>query len=156
MKTASQTELSAIIGLSTRQIRNLEREGLPCSMERKRKAYPLPEAVVWWKDREVARALEPYSHTDLEEERRRWMSAKAGKAEIELSNLRGELIPLDEVSGLLRESLEVTAATLKSAPALTAPFLAKAASITTRSARLILEDMVEVVKTQIRTEIHRY
>ena len=156
MKTATQTEFAAIVGLSTRQIRNLEKDGLPCSMEGRRKSYPLPEAVVWWKDREVARALEPYSSTDLEEERRRWMSAKAGKAEIELSNLRGELVPLDEVAGLLRESLEVTASTLRTAPALTAPDLAKAASITTRTARQILEDMVELVKTQIRTEIHKY
>ena len=156
MKTATQTEFAAIVGLSTRQIRNLEKDGLPCSMEGKRKAYPLPEAVVWWKDHQVTRALEPYSSTDLEVERRRWMSAKAGRAEIELSNLRGELIPIDEVSGLLRESLEVTAATLKSSPARTAPELAKAASITIRRARIILEDMVETVKAQIRTEIHKY
>ena len=69
--TVNQTELASILGVSTRQIRNLEREGMPCETEGKRKRYPLPQAVHFWRDREIARALEPYSTTDLEEARRR-------------------------------------------------------------------------------------
>ena len=148
--TVNQTELASILGVSTRQIRNLERAGLPCSIAGKRKAYPIPAAVQWWRDREVARALEPYSTTDLEKERARWLAARTGKAELELANLRGELVPMDEVAGMLREAMETLDSVLRGSPSRFAPALALAAGLSTKRARLVLDDLIELVRAALR------
>lgn len=98
----NQTELAAHLGLTTRQIRNLEAEGLPHRAEGNRKWYPIPEAIQWyieWKRQEVLRDIEK---VDFKKPRARKMAAEARMAEIELAKEEGRLLPrevLDETYG---------------------------------------------------------
>jgi len=49
--------LATILGLTTRQITNLEAEGIPCRAVGNRKLFPIPEAVRWYVERERRRAV---------------------------------------------------------------------------------------------------
>jgi phage terminase Nu1 subunit (DNA packaging protein) len=118
-KFVTQQQLADILGLSTRQIRNLEHEGLPLRAEGKRKLYPIPDAVRWYVQREQAR-VEP---TDYEEAKARKMAAEAELAEIQRDRERGRLLAIEDVEREHRKMLERLAAALKSAPAKYAPRL---------------------------------
>src|SRR5690606_3285343 len=95
-KEVTQRELADILGLTTRQIRNLEAAGLPHRAEGNRKLYPIPDAVIWYRDRAVESALADAQPTQFEEARAREMIARAEKAELEVARLRGELIHIDD------------------------------------------------------------
>lgn len=105
MKSATQTELAAILGLSTRQIRNLEAEGMPHEAVDGRKRYPLPGAVHWWADRRTAKALESAESSDLDRERTRLVAAQARRAELELATAMELLMPVEmheeQVAGVM-------------------------------------------------------
>jgi phage terminase Nu1 subunit (DNA packaging protein) len=93
----SQTELARTLGLSTQQIRNLEREGMPHRAEGRRKLYPRPGAVQWYvrrKQEEATAAVEP---TDYSAARARRELARARLAEIEVAKEEGKLIPQEVV-----------------------------------------------------------
>lgn len=99
-KEVTQKELAEILGLSTRQIRNLEAVGLPHRAEGNRKLYPLPEAVIWHRERAVESALADAQSSDYEEAKAREMMARAEKAELEVAKMRGELIHIDDLERL--------------------------------------------------------
>jgi hypothetical protein len=63
---------------------------------------------------------------------------------------RGDLVPLDEVGGLVRESLEAVDSVLRHAPSRFAPGLAKAAKVPLKEARRILREVIESVRGAIR------
>lgn len=95
-REATQAEIAGILGLQTRQIRNLEAQGLPHRAEGRRKFYPLPEAVRWVRDRDVATVLADVAPTGFDEARAREMAARAEKAELEVRKMRGELVDVAE------------------------------------------------------------
>lgn len=88
----SQADLARILPLTTRQIRNLEADGLPHRADGNRKWYPIPEAVVWWRDREVAAALAGVQVSDLDRIKERKLEAEAAAKELELAERRGQLM----------------------------------------------------------------
>lgn len=100
MNELSQKELAELLGLTTRQIRNLEAEGMPCRAEKNRKRYPAREAISWYHDRRVQRAVYEMAPTDFNDAKAREMAARAEKAEIEVRQLRGELIHVDDLEAL--------------------------------------------------------
>lgn len=89
----NQTELGRILPLTTRQIRNLEAEGLPHRAEGNQKLYPLPDAVVWWHERELSRALKSAEISELDVLKARKLEAEAEAKEIEVEERRGLLMP---------------------------------------------------------------
>lgn len=112
----NQSELAAILGVSTKTVQHWDRAGLREAARLKSSGrsakYDAPAALRWWRDLEVQKALEPYSSTDLEDERRRLVSAQATRVEIEVAEIRGELIQRDvmrrqlvEVFGSVRARL---------------------------------------------------
>lgn len=92
-RSIPQKELAAILGLSTRQIRNLEAEGMPHEAEGARKSYPIPDAVQWY----VAREQERAQPTDIEDAKKRKLTAEAETAELELARMRGQLVLVEDV-----------------------------------------------------------
>jgi terminase small subunit / prophage DNA-packing protein len=92
-RSVSQQGLAGILGLSTRQIRNLEAEGMPHEADGNRKTYPIPEAVQWY----VAREQERATPTDFDEAKARKMAAEAETAELELARMRARLVAVDDV-----------------------------------------------------------
>lgn len=92
----SRKEFGAIVGLGTRQIANLEKQGLPHRAEGRRKFYPLPDAVQWIRQRDIDAAVEAVQPTDYDEARAREMKARAEKAELEVLQLRRVLLHRDD------------------------------------------------------------
>ena len=94
----NQSELAALIGVSTKTVQQWDRAGLRDAARLKSSGrnakYDVPAALRWWRDLEVQKALEPYSSTDLEDERRRLVAAQATRAELDLAREQGELIPV--------------------------------------------------------------
>lgn len=104
-REVSQVELSGIIGITTRQIHNLEREGLPHRAERRNKYYPLPGAVEWYMRRKQDEARAETESTDFEEARARREAARARLAELEVARVEGKLIPRDVVENVYGDRL---------------------------------------------------
>ena len=146
----SQRELAEAFGLTTRQVRNWEKDGLPHQAEGNRKLYPLREAIAWFRDREVAAALKGVDTSAMDEAKLRKLLADAESKELDLAVKRGDLVPLDEVGGLVRESLDAVDSVLRHAPSRFAPALAKTATVQLKEARRILRDVIESVRGAIR------
>ena len=136
-REVTKRELAGILGLSTRQIENLEAEGLPRRADKNRKFYPIPDAVRWYVDRERRRA-EP---TDFEEARARKMAAEARLAELMLAREEGKLLAIDDVEREWRQVLERLRAKLLSVPSRYAPALVGRRSIP--EAIQVLQQLVE-------------
>jgi phage terminase Nu1 subunit (DNA packaging protein) len=97
MKEVSQEGLAEIIGLSTRQIRNLEKDGIPHRAEGMRKFYPIPAAVQWYMKRKQDEAMASLGEIDYHEARARREQARARMAEIEVAKAEGRLVERDVV-----------------------------------------------------------
>ena len=88
----NQTELAGILGLSTRQIRNLEVQGLPHRSEANRKLYPIPGAVQWYAEHRRDLALAEAQSGDFKEAQRRREIARARQEEIALARQEERLV----------------------------------------------------------------
>lgn len=99
MQEWGQKEIARILSLTTRQIRNLENEGMPCRAEKNRKFYG-PDAVRWYYERDVQRRVEQLAPTDFNDAKAREMAARAEKAELEVRGLRAETIDMDDLETL--------------------------------------------------------
>jgi phage terminase Nu1 subunit (DNA packaging protein) len=122
-ETVSQTELARILGLGTRQIRNLEAAGMPHESQGNAKAYPIPQAVQWYvgfKSEEAAKKAAPQ---DLEEARLRKLAAEASLAEYELAEAEGSMIGVEEIDKILGPPLTALRAKLLNLPGKLAPQL---------------------------------
>ena len=93
----SQKEIGTILGVQTRQVRNLEAQGLPHRADGRRKFYPVAECVAWVRGRDVEAAKASVTPTDIKESQAREMKAKAEKAELEVAVMRGQLIHVDDL-----------------------------------------------------------
>jgi phage terminase Nu1 subunit (DNA packaging protein) len=101
----SRKEFAALLGLTTRQVHNLEAEGLPCHAEGIRKFYPMPDAARWYYDRKLERAKADMAPTDYNEARNREMLARAEMAELDVAKARGRLMDLDDAEELVTRPL---------------------------------------------------
>jgi phage terminase Nu1 subunit (DNA packaging protein) len=115
-REVSQSEFAELVGLTTRQIRNLEREGLPHRADQNRKTYPVPAAVLWWHERGVKKALEQIQIQPIDEARTRKLQLEAERAEIELAKERGRMIDVDDVDRLYQKALSTIRARLLALP----------------------------------------
>ena len=90
----NQAQLAEMTGRSPRQIRNWEKEGLPVRADGKRKWYPARDAVLFWHEREIAKALESAESSESQRLRMRKLEAETEAKEYELERLRGGLVPV--------------------------------------------------------------
>lgn len=101
----SQSEFARTVGLTTRQIRNLELEGLPHRAEGARKYYSIPEAVEWYIRRKEDAARAEFDFGDYERARARHEAARARLAEIQVAKEEGQLIPVEVVETIYGERM---------------------------------------------------
>jgi phage terminase Nu1 subunit (DNA packaging protein) len=114
MTDLTQRDIADLLGLTTRQIRNLENEGMPHRAEKNRKFYPMPDAARWYYEREVARSRQEPS--DYGDARAREMAARAEKAEIEVLQLRAEVIHVSDLEAMHARPLAQLRARLLALP----------------------------------------
>lgn len=154
----SQVELAKRLGISPRAVRKLhgsdDRPGIPRG---ENGSYPWPEARNWYLDfkkNEQARRHGGGGGHDFQKERARFTATRADLAELQLAEKRGELIHIRDVAELLRVPLEQANSTLKNAPARHAARLAEEAKIPTPVAMRMLEEIVELVRADLRAARH--
>lgn len=153
--TANQLELAEVLRVSAKTIQQWDREGLRDAARletgRKRESrYDLVRAFWWFHEREVRRVTAEADGSELDAAKLRKLQAEADAKELELAEKRGELVPLDEVEDLVRESLEAVDSVLRHSPSRFAPSLAKSAKVSVKVARTLLRDLVESVRGAIR------
>lgn len=146
----TQKQMSEEFGVTTRQIRNWEADGLACRAEGNRKLYPLAHAIRFYADRFAEKAAAAAGTRELDAIRARKLRAEAEVKEIELARLRGELVPMSEVDGLLRDALEAIDSVIRSVPGRFAARLAKASGAKLSRAKRVLADSMELVRGAIR------
>lgn len=117
MREVNQSELATILPLTTRQIRNLEKEGMPHRAEGRHKLYPLPDAVEWYARYREGLARAELESTDYEEAKARREAARARMAEMEVAEREGELLTREDVERIYGDQmLDMVRASLQNAP----------------------------------------
>lgn len=116
MKEASQTQLASILGLGTRQIRRLEKAGMPHRAEGNAKLYPLPDAVQWYIERKMREAEEGATPSALEDMRQQKLALEVELKRRQAAEARGELVPLTWMEEQFEEAATTWAAIVRSAP----------------------------------------
>jgi phage terminase Nu1 subunit (DNA packaging protein) len=94
----NRQELSQAMGVSLPTVERWIRDGCPFKQRGTKGTawvFFLPDVVAWWgqRQRESAAGSAP---TDIEDARRRKLSAEAAMAELELAKARGEVAPIRE------------------------------------------------------------
>lgn len=104
-REVNQTEFAALLGLTTRQVRNLESQGLPHRAEGNRKYYPIPDGIQWYANKQREDALSELGQADYKEARARREAARARMAEINLAKEEGRLLPRDVVKEIFGDKM---------------------------------------------------
>lgn len=147
----SQSELAPILGIGTRQIRNLEEAGvlLPVIVEGGRKRYPFPESnhrYIAFKVQESRRGSA--AKMGKEEVDLRRSEVALAKEELELAEKLETMVHVDDVERLVAEPLRVVYAMLKNLPARWGPELVGCTSTQEAIGRLkpAVAELLEVLR----------
>lgn len=97
-KRVTKAQLVDLFGESAKQIERYVAEGMPCTGTGRARKFPWPE-VRNWRDERVRRLerekVDRTKPASLDDARARKEAALAEKAEIEVAQLRGDVIPLE-------------------------------------------------------------
>lgn len=128
-----QVEIAELLGISSRQVHNLVKAGMPTHPEQGKTWYDGPECVAWYVTQKVAQAEEPANE---EEARERLDKLRGDILEIELAKARGSVLPVEYSVGQVEEIGERLRAKLQAMPAKWAPGLLGAKTIPEMASRL--------------------
>lgn len=94
-----QNEFGDLIGVTSRTVFNLRKSGLEqyCRTRGNAVEIKVPDGVIWYVAYRERIATEHVSPSSIEEAQRRYETARAEKAEIELARMRGQLVALVHV-----------------------------------------------------------
>ena len=92
-----QSAIAEYLNVDVRQIRNLEKKGLPMVRVKGTPKYPWPAGLHWYLDFKIQAALKKEGGGEAERWRVRTERAKALRAELDLAQRRGELLGVDWV-----------------------------------------------------------
>lgn len=149
-REVNQTEFAEMVGLTTRQIRNLEAEGLPSRAEKNGKYYPVPDAFRWvikWKE---DKARESGKNADYQRALTRKMTADARISELKAAELESALIPLAVHQEVLGRILDRVRARIRNLPGAWADQLVDVAD--PRRMVTLLRGMVDEISRELSTD----
>lgn len=109
----NQRLLADLLALSTQQIRNLEKQGMPCRSAGRKKLYPIPDAVMWYlrrKQEEASARARPSTYDDA---RTRAEIARARLAEIEVAREEKLIYTAEMVERRVGETYDLVATRIK-------------------------------------------
>lgn len=132
----NQTELAQILGITSRQVRNLEKKGIPHRSKGREKLYPVPGAVLWYIQQERERASSSAPLEEMKELKNRKLSAETRLAEFEAAEKEGKLIPLEIHEERFAAQLERLRARILNVPGAWAPALVGCRAIPDAMTRL--------------------
>ncbi|MCC7134120.1 MAG: hypothetical protein IT352_15790 [Gemmatimonadales bacterium] len=141
----SQQELAELLGISTRQVRNLEAVGLPSRSTKGRKCYDAAAAVAWY----LAYKVPVTSETMKAAELRRTVAA-ANLAELRFRREAGELVPVADAVEVVERMLGQLRSQLVTLPQRWAPRLVGVATVPAATA--LLDQAVHDALTALSSE----
>lgn len=144
----SQKDLAQVLGLTTRQIRNLEEQGMPARAEGNRKLYPIPDAVRWYVQRQVDQAAEAAKPDAYEKARARDMEARAEQRELEVMEARGRVVPVERWATEVRDYLTTMRSRLLALPGLIAGALPLPQAETVELIEPLIHDFMEELSVE--------
>lgn len=145
----NQTEFATAVSLSTRQVRNLEAEGLPCRSEKNEKWYP-PEALSWYWERKEREIRADAADSDYQRALTRKTLADARMAELKAAQLEEALIPMAIHQEVLGRVLDRIRARFRNIPGSWADRLV---GITEPGRMLVLlREMVDEVSSELSSD----
>lgn len=115
----NQAQLAAVLSLTTRQIRNLQDEGMPSRAVGNQRQYDLRQVVPWY----VARKQEEAKPERKSEADARKALAEARLKELDLAEREGELVPLAVHRRVMGEVFDDVRSNLLNLPGKVAPQL---------------------------------
>lgn len=142
----SQSALAQALGLTTRQVRNLEEQGMPHRTDGTRKWYPVPEALQWYYEQRLGgrEGMTPLQQAEL-----RKKLADAEAAEITVAERRAQLISRRDMVVMIREPLDRVNAQLLRAPTRYAP--ACVGLTTIEEALQVWQQAIDEIREELRT-----
>lgn len=146
----NQQDFAAAIGVTTRQVRNLEDAGCPVKVKGDRKTYPWPKALQWYigyRESLVEKRVKPL---DFDAARARKMAADAQLSEIEVEKAQRVLVPADTVEQVVGELGDRLRAVIVNVPGNYGLKL-EAVGVPAREAEEILTAICEELTTALRS-----
>lgn len=116
-----QRQLAEMLDLDPRQIRNLEKVGLPTSKVKGEKRYPWPKCLHWYLAHKVDAIAKRSDGKELDAQRLRKLTAEADLAELKAEQERGRLVAIDYMEQQTTTLLQRLRAKLLNAPSKHAP-----------------------------------
>jgi phage terminase Nu1 subunit (DNA packaging protein) len=147
----SQSQLAEMIGVTPRQVRNLEDAGLPSEPGPRGKVYPRRACRDWYlafKEEAAIRRVRQESPTSLEDERVRLVAAQASLAELDLEQRRGGLVTVEDHIRHTERTLLVLRARLLNLPGMLAPRVVGLRSL--READAVLRGEMDAIFTELQ------
>lgn len=126
-KIVSQTEFAEIIGKSSEWVRQLAKQGLPSERTNGRGKGVMIDtaaAINWLISRERTKQIPDDEDSSLDSETRRLRAAQADLAELDLSERRGELAPVEDYLIASQEAMVIVASQMDGLPGRVASQLA--------------------------------
>lgn len=97
-KLVNQREAAERLNLTTRQVKNLVDAGMPTVSKDGKVWYPFPDCLRWYVDYKVRAAVSALEPENIDEAERRWTTARARKAELEVEQLEGRLVTIEDAT----------------------------------------------------------
>lgn len=141
----TQQELAEVLPITSRQIRNLVKEGMPQETLGARTLYPLAACVRWYiAHRE---AIASGQRTNRSEAQARKTEAQARLAELEVEEAEGRLIPLALHQDRLAAILDRLRAKILAIPGTWPPRLIRARTVAEmmRSLKPLVHELIEAL-----------
>lgn len=142
----NKTELGKALRLTSQQLTNLERHGLPVDRSNGRPVYELAAVLAWYVGfkQDAVRDRKPSTRTDADT---RKAVAQAELAELELAQVKGQLVTLDDYEAGLSRVTGLLASIIRSAAGKWAPALVGLETVAEAQQRAdeLLRDLLEVL-----------
>jgi phage terminase Nu1 subunit (DNA packaging protein) len=150
---ATQAYLAKLMGISVRRFRELRDEGVLPDAEKGEYDVEVVMPIYCEHLRHVA-AGRGASPTAKSIEYLRLMKARADKAEMEAAEMRGMLIPVDQIAGPLHSAVIIMKTRMLAVPSKCAPLVAGVNSITAVE-RVIRDHIYEALSDLSKVEVIR-
>lgn len=124
LQPLSQKEIAAAFGVTTRTIQRWHDEGLPRQGTGRDTTYDLPECIAWRLEREreeVERILETFENEEAS--RKKKLAMQARKLELEVEEMEGRLIDIEDLEQLHSAPLAELRGQILSIPGRLGPLL---------------------------------
>jgi len=98
-------------------VKNLVDSGMPTASKAGKVSYPFPECLRWYLEYKIRAAVSALEPEDADEAKRRLTTAQARKAELEVEQLEGRMVTVEDATREVNEMLDGLRSNLLAFPA---------------------------------------